>query len=143
MSSGIYSIARKKFFSGDIDLINDNIMAALVDLTEYTADLMQDANIGDIPEDSILSEVLLEGRYISDEGAFFADPATFEAVPVSDKVGTGVVLYVNAVSVGESYLISLFDENAASGFPIIATGYDEHITWPVTGILVGEVVWVP
>lgn len=137
MSSGLFLSGKQGFQGGDIDLINDDISAILVDLSQYTPDRGADTSLADIPEDAIISESLLTGKSLGaleDPPAsgdwwsiFRADDTVFNSVASEFEV-SAIVIFKKAISYSESTLIYI-DEDAAE-YPITPDGTDITIQWP-------------
>lgn len=118
--NGITAIGR-----GDIDLLNDNIHAILVDIDQYTVDLNTHSTLGDIPEDSILAEQVLTGKTL-DGTTFRADNTTFPNVPSGPNVGA-LIIFRDSGVLTTSYLMTYF--NDTSELPITPDGTDITVEW--------------
>jgi hypothetical protein len=139
MSSGMYTKGMNHFFGGDIDFVNDEINAVLVDTAlvgttdHYAPNRTDDETIGDIPDDSILSETSLSGKYI-DAASLFADSLLFTAVADEGKVGKALVIFRNGSSINTSYLIAIFEDDKIADFPFTPDGSNLTVPFPVSGI---------
>ena len=133
----MYKAGKTAILSGDIDLVNSDIAAALVDLSEYTPDTLNDSTLADIPDDAILSECLLTGKMLTDsdtpgEVIFDADDVVFPSVE-DGRTGSAVVVFLDDETVGNTRLICIVDD--ATGLPAEATGEDIELIWSDNGIL--------
>lgn len=121
--SAMYDHGVSQIMGGNIDLINDNITAILVDTTLYTADLINDEVQSDIPAAAVLSEKRLTGNTL-DLSTFRADNTVFKSVQ-GNQVGA-VVIIKDSNSYSTSPLLAYID---APEFPITPDGSDVTITW--------------
>lgn len=125
MTSGLYELGVKAIMGGDIDLINDNIYAMLIDSNEYTANLSTDENQDDIPDDAQIAEVALTGKTL-DVSVFRANDAVFLSVATGQNVDA-VVIFLNTDYEDTSKLIAYIDN--AGEFPITTDGTNVTIVW--------------
>lgn len=133
MASGLFLAGKQGLQGGDIDLVNDDISAVLVDLSLYTPDLGVDESLADIPEAAIIAESLLLGKAldpVEDGGTWFsvfrADDTVFNSVTSVLEV-SALVLFKKGIAYSESPLIFLEDE--APQYPITPDGTDITIQW--------------
>lgn len=127
--AGMYTTGIQSIMSGNIDLINDDIVALLVDTDVYTVDLDADETQADIPTAAVLAEKTITGNTL-DGTTFRADEITFGGV-TGDKVGA-VVIVQNTGVYDTSILLSYLDENTAGSsalFPITPDGGDIVLQW--------------
>ena len=113
-----------------IDFINEKVSAILIDTGAYPVDLVNDADLGDVPAEAVLSSVSLTGNTL-DESTFRADSVTFPQVPTGKTAGA-IVLAVNAETYSESTLIAYIDN--APEFPLDTDGSDIVVNWDANGI---------
>lgn len=122
--AGLFVNGIQRIMRGEIDLVNDEITAVLVDLTKYTPDLDTDSSQEAIPEAAMLCEVELTGRTL-DGTTFRADSVTFTGVE-SGTAGA-VVICKNSDAYSTSPVLALLDD--APEFPIEADGQDIVVNW--------------
>jgi hypothetical protein len=108
----------------DIDLINDQIAALLIDKSSYTPDLDNDLSQADIPVAAQIAQVALSGKTI-DGTTFRANDSVF--VSVTGTTVDAIVLMKDTDNTGTSLLIAFIDN--ASEFPITPDGTDITIEW--------------
>lgn len=140
MASGIFGNAKFKFCSGEIDLIDTQLSALLLDLNSYTPNLDIDLNISDIPEAAIIAEKVLTGKSLTKEliggissVVFRCDDTVFSSV-TTDKNVDGIVICVDGATYSDSILIFLIDDCAE--FPITTDGTDITIEWDDEGTFI-------
>jgi hypothetical protein len=121
----MFDSGKTELMSGNIDLVNTSISAALLDLSLYSPDLVNDTSLADIPEAALVSETLLTSKTI-DNTTFRADDAVFNSV-TSEQTVTAVVVFVDAETFSASTLICLFDDAVA--FPVTPDGTDITVQW--------------
>jgi len=126
MASGIYVAGKRAMMGGDVDLINDAIGAALIDLDAYTPDLSEDESLSDVPDAAVLAQTVLTGKAL-DGTAFRADNAVFASVADEGQTATAVLLYLDEDTYSGSTLIALFDDSTA--FPVTPDGTDITVQW--------------
>jgi len=137
MTRRMYKAGKTAFLSGDIDLINADITAALINLDEYTPDTLNDATLADIPEAAILSECLLTGKMLTDsdtpdEVVFDSDDVVFPSVE-EGFTGGAVVIFLDEETVEDTRLICIIDD--ADGLPAETSGENIEVIWADDGIL--------
>lgn len=125
MTSGLYELGVKSIMSGDIDLINDNIYAMLIDSNEYTPNFNTDENQDDIPDDAQIAESALTGKTL-DVSVFRANDSVFLSVATGQNVDA-VVIFLNTDYEDTSKLIAYIDN--APEFPITTDGTNVTIVW--------------
>jgi hypothetical protein len=109
---------------GDIDLVNANIFAMLIDANIYTADLDNDLSEDDIPETAILTKAVMSGKTI-DGTTFRATDTTFSSVTGDEA--SAVIVYLEMDTLAASTLIAYIDN--APQFPITPDGNDIQVIW--------------
>lgn len=122
--AALYTFGVKELMSGNIDLINDDIIAVLVDTEVYTVDIENDRTEDDIPEGAILAEVSLTSNTL-DSTTFRANNVTFPGVEGSQA--GAVVIIQNDEYVANCTLIAYLDN--APGLPVTPTGEDITVNW--------------
>ena len=134
MSKGMYGAGKLALGGGNVDLVNSSVSALLVDLSHYSPDLINDVSLADIPEDSILADAVLDGKTLTQVvvggdpfAVFRADNTTFNSVPDEGKVGTAIVIFLDANTYSESTLLIFWDD--APQFPVTPDGTDITIEW--------------
>lgn len=122
--AALYNFGIKEIMSGNIDLVNDDIIAVLVDTELYTADPENDRAENDIPDGAILAEVSLTAKTL-DGTTYRANNVTFPAV---EGAQAGAVLIIqNDEYVQNCTLIAFLDN--APGLPVTPTGEDITVNW--------------
>ena len=122
--AGLYEFGIREMMAGNIDLVNDEIAALLVDTNLYSADLEADTSEEDIPEGAILAERRLTANTL-DGTTFRADNVTFPGVEGS-SVGA-IVIIQNSEILSDCTLIAYLDN--APGLPVEPTGEDITVNW--------------
>jgi hypothetical protein len=123
MAARLYAKGKEHILNGDIDLLNDNIVAYLV-TGEYAPDTATDESCSAIPLTAIVAEETLSGTTISD-GVFDADDVTFTSVS-GDPVAY-IVLALDTPAFSTNWLIAIIDD--ATAFPLTLTGVDVAVQW--------------
>lgn len=110
----------------EIDLVNGDVRAVLIDTNEYSPDFSSDEYLSDIPEDAIVGTLdeSLSGKTLSN-GVFDADDALFGAIS-SSYIGA-VVLYMHTGNPATSVLLAYIDESPL--FPLDSGGWDVEVAW--------------
>lgn len=114
MGRGMYTAGMQEIMAGNIDLVNDSLLAVAVS-PEYTPDLSADQVQTDIPTASQLGECFLSGLSL-DGTTLRADPVTFPAL--AGTVG-GVVIVHDTDNLDTSSLLAYID---STSFPVAVTG---------------------
>lgn len=120
--SDYYTPYINDFMTGTaIDLVNDTIKAVLVDTADYTVDLVNDANLEDIPAGGRLATATLANKSVSGR-VFDADNPTFSGV--TGDPGEALVLYKDTGDESTSRLIAYVD-----GLSFTPDGNDIVASW--------------
>lgn len=114
MAGGMYTVGLQEIMAGNIDLVNDNLLAVAVS-PEYTPDMVVDAVQTDIPQASQLGECYLSGLSL-DGTTLRADSAVFPAV--NGTVG-GIVIVHDTDNLDTSSLLAYLTSDS---FPAANTG---------------------
>jgi hypothetical protein len=123
--NALYAKAKKAFLDKEIDLLDDDIRAILVDLADYTLDLESHGFLSDIPVGAIVSTTgNLTGKSTTG-GVFDADDVIFPTVS-GDECEAIILIKYTGVS-ATSNLIAYIDE--AFGLPVTPDGEDIQIQW--------------
>lgn len=129
MSNALYDKGRKAFADGEIDLLDNDIRAILVDLDDYTLDLVNDKALDDIPVGArVAVSGALSGKS-TDAGVFDAADKTLPTV-TGDRFEY-IVLYLHTGLESTSLLICCID--TATGLPCTPNGGDIILQWD-TGV---------
>ena len=123
---GNYENGIARLMGGDIDLINDQIVCALIDLSIYTPDLANDKTLADVTEAALISERDLTGKTL-DDTTFRADNSVHQNIPNTEPEIGALLIFKNTGDLNTSYLIYFDDE--ATGFPITPDGTDVTLEW--------------
>ena len=124
MATGMFEKGVAAIMGANIDLINDQIAALLIDLSYYTPDLDNDLSQADIPEAAQIAQVALTGKTL-DGTTYRADDSVFTSV-TGAKVDA-IVLMLDTDNTGTSLLIHYIDD--AVEFPITPDGTNITIEW--------------
>lgn len=126
MTTEIYA-SGKAAHMGGLDVVNDEIGAALIDTALYTVDTDSDTSLEDIDTDAILATALVTGKSLV--GAeFHADPTVFESVSADDDVDIGaIVIFKHHETYAGSTL--LFYDDEAPELPATPDDEDVTVTW--------------
>lgn len=127
MAASLYTSGVSSIMGGDIDLINDDITALLIDNTNYTPDFDLDANQSDIPAAARIIEASLTGKTL-DSSTFRADDLQITGLE-SGSISS-IVIIQNTGDYNTSRLIAFLE---APELPIEADGTPITIQWD-TGI---------
>lgn len=127
MANALYHKAVNKFFKGEIDWVDDDIRAVLIDGDNYTVDLSTHEFI------SHLSGILKISPSLANKSVA-AGAAKGDAVTFSGVAGnvSRIVIYMATSEDNTSPLIAYYD--TVSGFPINANNADVTITWASEGV---------
>ena len=125
MANALYDKGRQAFLEGNIDWLNDNIKAVLVDTATYTVDLVNDQYLSDIPS----------GERVATSANFFtktttagvADAADITFTTVTGDQSEALVIYKDTGVEGTSPLIAYIDN--ATGLPVTPGGGDIAVIW--------------
>lgn len=124
--NALYDKGREGFLAGDIDWDSDNIRAILIDVADYTVDLVNDEFLSDVPAPArVATSGNLTNKTVTD-GVADADDVTFSAVS-GDSV-EAIVVYQHTGTAGTSKLIAYID-TAQSGLPVTPNGGDIIVQW--------------
>lgn len=126
MANALYKSGESAFARGDIDWVNDTIVAVLVDTTEYTVDINNHDYLDDVPAAARRASAELTGKTVASGGVCDADDVTFASVAAGDAC-QAVLLYRNSGSEASSQLIAWFD--TMTGLPVTPVGDDIVAQW--------------
>lgn len=128
MANALYDLGREKFLGHatiDLDWINDDIKAVLVDTGAYTVNLATHEFLSDIPVGArIATSSNLAGK-TSTAGVADADDITFTGV--TGATVEALVLYKDTGVAATSPLIAYID--SATGLPFTPNGSDVDVIW--------------
>lgn len=122
--AALYEYGIAQLMAGNIDLVNDEIAALLVNTEVYTVDLENDRAEEDIPEAAVLAEKRLTANTL-DGTTFRADATTFPGVEGAQA--GAVVIFKNTEYLETCTLIAYLDN--APGLPVTPTGDDITVSW--------------
>ncbi len=126
--NALYDKAREKFLGHatiDLDWINDNVKAVLVDTGAYAVDLANHEFLSDIAAGARISTSGNLGTKSAAAGVADAADVTFTAV--SGATVEAIVLYKDTGVAGTSPLIAYID--TATGLPLTPNGGDVTVQW--------------
>ena len=125
MGNALYDKGREKFLRGETAWQDDDIKSVLIDVADYTVDLVNDEFLDDIPSgarESVSGNVA--GK--TDTTAGVADCDDFAFVSVTGDPCEAVVFFKDTGDAATSPLISYHD-TAVSGLPVTPNGGDIEI----------------
>jgi hypothetical protein len=130
--SSWYTKGRNSFGTGDIDWINDPILAILTDLSKYIPDFVNDTFISDIPSEAMIASSRLSGKTMVDCIA----RATDHTFPLLDSLltVTAIILAKDTTDINSSPVFLLIDQGI--GFPYTHPGEDCILHWHANGIFI-------
>jgi hypothetical protein len=123
MANALYTLAKKAFLDGEIDLLTDTIKIALIDTDDYTVNLATDEFLDDIDAGARVATATLSSKSTTG-GVFDAADPVFSAV--TGDVSEALVIYQDTGVEGTSRLIGYYD--VATGLPITPNGGDVTVT---------------
>lgn len=119
MSNGRYSKGREKFLSAQIDWLNDDIKAALIDAADYTVNLVTHEFLSDIPligrtaiSNSLADKTVTNG-WAGSSNIVFENP-------VGD-ISEAIVIFKDTGDAATSPLIAYLDTNIQN-LPLFLNG---------------------
>ena len=142
MASFVYTYAKTKLLSGDLDLNAHDIRLMLV-MTNTTADTEADkVFVGDFTTldemdganyvRKALANEAVAADEANDRGEFTADPVTWTALGAGTRNVQGAILFRFVTNDADSIPIAWID---SGGFPFTGTGIDVTFTPNAQGIL--------
>lgn len=121
----LYDNGRQSFLDGLISWSSMTIRAALIDTTQYIAQLTTDQWLSDIPSGAVVAtSAPLNNKTIS-AGVAGADPVTFTGV--SGPLCEAIVLYRDTGIASTSRLIAYL--TTATGLPVQPNGGNVVVSW--------------
>lgn len=126
MANLLYPLGKKAFLDGDIDLLSDDIKAALLTSSySYSAAHQYRSDLGaNILTDGVSPNLSTKS---TTAGVFDADNTTLPTVTGS-QTAAKLVLFKDTGNAATSPLIAYWD-TGVTGFPFPTTGGDITITW--------------
>lgn len=125
MANSIYTLAKKAFLDGQIDLLSNDIKALLIDSAGYSVNLTTDEFLSDIPAGARIStSANLTGKSTT-AGVFDADDTVFSSVTGAQS--EAIVVYQDTGVEATSRLILY--ASSYSGLPITPNGADINMVW--------------
>ena len=125
MANALYDKGREHFLLGNIDWVADNIKIVLVDLADYTLDIVNDEFLSDIAvAGRVATSANLAGK-ASVTGIADANDVTLSTV--TGDQSEAIVIYQDTGTETTSRLIAFID--VATGLPITPVGTDITVTW--------------
>ena len=125
MANVLYPKGKKKFLDGDIDLLNDTIMATLIDLADYTYDA-DDEFYSDVAAAAKVAEIELATGKTTTGGQFNADDVTW--LNVTGDTCEAVIIWKDTGDDATSALIAFIDDDE-SGLPVTPNGGNITSQW--------------
>lgn len=130
MANRVYTPCKVLLLKGDIDLENDTIKAALIDVADYTFSQAHDF-WNDAQAAAVGTPQTLANKTFTD-GVFNADDVTFSTV--SGDPCEAIIIYKDTGNAATSPLIAYID--TATGLPVTPNGGNIAIQWNATGIII-------
>jgi len=124
MARFVYTKAKEKIMTKQVDLIGDPIKVALVANT-YTPNASTDEFYSAIAAHVLDSDITLSGKSVAG-GAFDANDVTWSAVAAGDTA-RGVVSYMDTGNPATSPILHFNGD--VSGFPFTTNGSDVTVNW--------------
>ena len=122
MANTLYKKYKEASLNADVDLLVDNIKAALIDTGTYTFSQTHDFL------DDVSGIVATSGNLaskVTTDGTFDAADITFTAV--SGSTVEAIILYKDTGTASTSNLIAYID--TATGLPLTPSGSDVQVVW--------------
>ena len=126
MSARLYNKAKENLLIGNIDMLNNDIVAMLVS-AEYIPDTSLDSTRADIPSTAIIAQATLTSNRV-DDGVFDADDVTFATV--TGETITQIVIAQDDRIDSKALLIALIDD--ADSLPVVPDGENITLQWDNT-----------
>lgn len=125
MANALYDKGRQKFLEGSIAWLTDDIKCVLVDLADYTQDLVNDEFLSDI---AAVGRVATSPNLTAKSSlAGVADAADITFTAVSGDQSEALVIYKDTGLATTSPLIAFID--TATGLPVTPSGADIAVSW--------------
>lgn len=118
MANALYPKAKEAFLNGNIDMLNDTIVIALIDTGEYTYSTSHEYR-SDLSNTAVISSTTLANPSTTN-GVFDADDATFTSVTGANA--EALIIFQDTGTQSTSRLIAYID--SATGLPILPNGGD-------------------
>lgn len=126
MANSLYDKGRESFLKKQIDMLNDDIVAILVDAAGYTPNLATDQFLSTISSGAILATSSPLTSPTTTAGVFDADDVLWASVPATGT-GTMIILYQDTGSSATSRLIGKID--VGTNLPVTPNGGDINVAW--------------
>jgi hypothetical protein len=123
--SGLFPLAKEKFLSAELDLMDDDIKVVLIDEDDHVPDLETDTMLSDISSAVVATSGNLSNKSITG-GVFNADPVVLSSV-TGDEFES-IVIYKDSGDPATSVLIAYIEDCGAT-----PDGTNITITW-ATGL---------
>lgn len=130
--NSFYKVGANGFLTGDIDWVNDELVAILVSTNgtpAYSPNFETHAFISDIPVGSRIAQTTLEGRAAVKMAAISDDLTFLNVVGIPCQA---IVIAKYTGDINTSSLICWIDEG--STFPVVPNSGNITIEWSVAGI---------
>ena len=124
MANTLYTKAKEKILSGEIDFITDTIKVSLVENT-YPQNIATDEFYDDISAYVLSTDQTLTAKSISG-GLLDGGDVTYPAVTAGDT-SEGVVIWKDTGNPATSPLLLYID--TIGGFPLLTNGGDITVAW--------------
>lgn len=125
MANALYNSGKFGLMTKQVDLVNDDIRAILIDNADYTVDLAAHDFLDDIPVAARVKTAALANKSVLAAGVFDADD-----VDLGNTAGDqseSIVLYLHTGTESTSRLIAYID--TATGLPVTPNSGPIIIQW--------------
>ena len=126
MANALYDLGRQKALEGSIAILTDDIKCVLVDVGDYTVNLVTDEFLSDVPAAGRVATSSNLASKTSTLGVFDAADITFTTVTGDES--EALVIYKDTGAAATSPLIAYID--TATGLPISPNGGNINVVWP-------------
>jgi len=136
------------FYTGSIDLVNDDLRVALYDdstafsfdpdVHEFLGDVLDGGTTAAEPTDASYSRQSLSGQSVTavdsnDQAVFDADDVTFPSLSTVNQI-QGLIVFRQETDDSDSSIVFVIDDTDQSRLPVETNGTDFSIEWSSDGI---------
>lgn len=131
MANAVYPYFRAQLARKVVDMVNDTLVAYLVDLADYTYSASHQT-LADLPAGARVANVTLTGKTVSDAALFDAADVTFPTV--SGDVSEAIII-VRSTGVESTSELAMYFDTGVGNLPVTPNGGNIPIQWNASGIL--------
>lgn len=131
MANAVYPYFRAQLARKVVDMVNDTLVAYLVDLADYTYSASH-KHLSDLPSAARVANVTLTGKTVSDAALFDAADVTFPTV--SGDVSEAIII-VRSTGVESTSELAMYFDTGVGNLPVTPNGGNIPIQWNAAGIL--------